>query len=77
MFDNTLKRFNNMYRVGYIIFWDSVPTHALSDPLTDLWDHIECPVCNEVFYRLGLQTHLKTHRYNLPLWLNLLKKAMR
>jgi hypothetical protein len=69
--------FKNTLRVGDpLIFWDLIPAKALSDPLTDVWDHVECPVCDVPFYRLGLSEHLKTHRYREKLWLRLLKKTM-
>lgn len=77
-FDTAVKRiFNNTHRVGSIIFWGNVPTYALTNPLTDLWDPIPCIICDEIYYRIGLQTHLQTHRYREPMWLKLLKKAMK
>ncbi len=67
------------YAVGYQILTfnlNEIPAWALSDPLTDAWDHIPCIVCDRVFYRLGLETHLLTHRYKEPLWLRILKWMM-
>jgi hypothetical protein len=77
-FDKAVKKiFSNTYKIGSIIFWDNVPTYALNNPLTDLWDHIDCPVCDESYYKLGLETHLQTHKYSPPFWVKFLKKAMK
>jgi hypothetical protein len=64
------------YQVGVFMFrLDLIPREAIH-PLTDAWDHVECPVCDVLFYKLGLNIHVQAHRYNQPLWLRILKKMM-
>ena len=72
-----MDTWENTYQVDDII-WNlrSIPREAFN-PLTDLWDHLDCPVCDITFYRLGLDKHLITHRYRLPWWLRLLKKIVK
>lgn len=66
------------YQVGQFIWQlDLIPVAALSNPLTDAWDHVPCVCCDDVYYRIGAERHMKTHRYSKPLWLQLLKKMMK
>ncbi len=57
-------------RHPYFILWhplDKIPAWAISDPLTDAWDVLECSECQTRCYRLYLGEHLAKHNER-PWW---------
>jgi hypothetical protein len=51
---------------------DKIPVDTIH-PLSDAWDYMPCPVCERIFYRIGSDKHIATHRYREPWWLRALR----